>query len=179
MSLKRKYRNKMFEAGFLLFEVQELSSAVKPDGTPQDTNKICESAPFKDMLKERLDWWYKALSPKSEGGWGMTYKEARQTIKNHYASTPGRKKKRSIFDFLKLSYRPKEKIKSRKQFDTAVITKSKIVRDMGQYSKKLKLKGSPRMLCRLCKGTGRLTNIEGISQSCMLCQGTGLARRRM
>jgi hypothetical protein len=180
LPLKREYAKQLKDAGFLPFEIREFSHAASPSGEPQDLNKVCNSAPFFSMLESRREWWKTALAPKSEGGWGYTYEMGKKAIENHYKTTKRRKKKRSIFDFLKVEYRPKNKIRTKKAFSEAVINKSKIVRDMGPYSSRLKLKQMkiPASRCRYCRGTGRIMNIEGFSQTCIRCAGTGLAKRK-
>lgn len=178
MGLKKETVKMMKDAGFLDIEIREMNNSRTPSGEFQDMNLVVNSAPFKAMVESRIEWWKKALSPKTLGGWGLTEKEGRELIKNHYAPTKKRKKKRSVYDFLKIEYKSKDKIKNRKLFDQAVITKSKIVRDMGVYGKKLSLRHSPTKRCSHCRGTGSLRNLYGQTQTCIYCNGTGVERQR-
>lgn len=176
-------RKEVLERMKLLFskeEIKEFSQAKKPDGEPQDLNLVINSIPFEEMIKSREEWWKKALSPKALGGFGMTQEEGWEAIKNHYKMTRRRKKPRSIWDFLKIEYKPHQKLSKRHMFDQAVITKSKIVRDMGTYGKKLSLRHAPRGLrrCGRCRGTGTMVNIEGRQQTCLFCGGSGVERQR-
>ena len=179
MALRKEIVNVLRDAGFLPFEIKQFGAAKTPDGKDQDLDKVINSAPFAAMLESRREWWRKCLSPKAGGGWGMTLKEGKELIKGHYKSTKRRKKVRSVWDFLKVEYKPKDKIKSRRLFDEAVITKSKIVRDLGTYGKKLSLRHAPLSLkrCSLCGGSGRRMNIYGQYQTCLRCSGTGVERR--
>lgn len=180
MALKRANAKRMREAGFLTSEIKAFSAAKTPDGKPQDTDKICQSEPFKAMLESRREWWRNALGPKSEGGWGLTYAQGKKAIENHYKQTKRRKKERSIWSFLKIEYKPSQKIATKKQFTDAVIAKSQIVRDMGTYSRKLKLRKMqlPSKKCAICRGTGNLMGIDGRNNLCIRCHGTGLAARK-
>ncbi len=182
MGLKKKYADQMYNAGFLRSEVLEFAKAHTPDGNPMNLTSVCESDAFKSMLKSRLEWWNKALTLKKDGGYGMTQKQARQSIKDHYTPTMRRKKRRSIFDFLKIEYAggAKEQIKSRTKFDQAVVAKSKIARDMGGYSSRLKLHRTqnPNIIkCAFCMGKGKILNLDGYIQNCPYCKGTGGRRR--
>lgn len=180
MALKRANAKKMREAGFLPFEIREFSQAKDPSGEPQDTDKICKSEPFKEMLGSRREWWRQALGPKSDGGWGLTYAQGKKAIENHYKQTKRRKKTRSIWDFLKTAYRPKGRIVTKRDFTDAVIAKSQIVRDMGPYGKSLKHKQMqlPSKKCSVCRGTGNLMGIDGRNNLCIRCGGTGLSARK-
>ena len=179
MSLKREYAEKMKRAGFLPFEVRQFAAGKKADGKSINFERICNSKPFEKALESRMEWWQKALSPQNMGGWGYTYKQAEQAIKHHYATTKGRKKSRNFWAFLKLEYRPPQKIQTKRAFTEAVIQKSKIARDMGTYSTKLRHKRSPVLpgRCSLCRGVGELQNISGQRQTCPRCGGTGRSGR--
>jgi hypothetical protein len=144
-------------------------------------NKIALSKTFAEMLNSREQWWAKALSPKSLGGFGMTRETAIEAIKNHYKMSGKRHHKRSVFQFLKDSYKPKERIASKKKFSEAVINKSIIVRDLGPYGKKLSLRHSPRTVnrrCGYCRGNGSVRNIYHQNQLCPRCGGSGVERQR-
>jgi hypothetical protein len=175
MALKREYADIMRRSGFISKEIKDLSSAKTPDGKPQDLDKICNSETFRQACETRREWWKKALLSKRLGGWGFTYKEAENCIKNHYKATKGRKKLRSFWAFMKVSYQPPQKIKTKRAFTEAVILKSKIGRDMGQYGAKLRHARSPVLSgkCHLCQGNGSVQNIEGRQQTCPRCAGTG------
>jgi hypothetical protein len=171
----------MRRAGFLPFEIRELSRAKTPDGKNQNLDKICTSIPFEKALESRMAWWRHALAPKSEGGWNYTYKQGAECIKNHYKITRARKKGRTVFSFLRIEYHPPQKIQTKRAFTEAVIQKSKIARDMGQYSSKLRHARAPVLpgRCTLCRGVGELQNISGQRQTCPRCAGTGhMARKR-
>jgi hypothetical protein len=180
MALKKEIVEELKAAGFIKEEIDEINNSRTPSNQLQDLSLVVNSAPFKAMIESRIEWWKQALSPKSLGGFGLTEKEGRELIKKHYAPNRKRKKKRSVYDFLKIEYRSKDKIKSRKLFDQAVITKSKIVRDMGIYGKKLSLRHSPQTLirCQACRGTGSRRNIYGQNQLCTACGGTGVQGRK-
>lgn len=179
MAIKKEIAERM-KLLFSKDEIKEFSQAKKPDGTPQDLDLVVNSIPFEEMIKSREEWWKKALSPKSLGGFGMTLEEAWSTIKNHYKMTRKRKKIRSIWDFLKIEYKPHQKLSKRHMFDQAVITKSKIVRDLGPYGKKLSLRHAPRInrRCGFCRGNGTVLNIYHQPQTCPRCGGSGVERQR-
>ena len=183
MALRKEVAQRMRDAGFISRELKEFSEAKKPDGTPQDLNLIINSAPFEHMLESRRKWMENALKSKQLGGMGLTYRQATQIIEDYY-SEKGRRKKgvRSLWSFLKTSYRPKEKIQSRKKFQEAITKKSIIGKTLGPgYGEKLKIRYAPHSMtrrCSHCRGTGRLRNLYGNEQNCIYCNGTGVERQR-
>jgi hypothetical protein len=181
MGLRKEFKIQMEKSGFLPQEIKEFASGHASDGSSMDMNKIAESKTFAEMLRSREEWWSKALSPKSLGGFGMTRESAIEAIKNHYKMSGRRKRARSVFQFLKDSYKPKERISSKKKFSEAVINKSIIVRDLGPYGKKLSLRHAPKPLnrrCNYCKGNGEVTNLYNVRQMCPRCGGSGVERQR-
>lgn len=168
----------MRRSGFLPFEIRQMGQARDSKGRPQNLDKICTSKTFEQALLSRQEWWRRALSPKSDGGWNYTYKQGVAAIQHHYRATKA-KHKPNIFSFLKIEYRPPLKIQTKRAFAEAVIQKSKIVRDMGQYSSKLKHKRAPILSgrCTLCLGVGELQNLQGLRQTCPRCGGTGRSAR--
>jgi len=180
MGLRKEFKIQMEKSGFLPQEIKEFASGHASDGSPMDMNKIAMSKTFAEMLNSREEWWRKALSPKSLGGFGMTREGAIQAIKNHYKMSGRRKHARSIFQFLKDSYKPKERISSKKKFSEAVINKSIIVRDLGPYGKKLSLRHAPRLnrRCNYCRGHGTVLNIYRQPQTCPRCGGSGVERQK-
>lgn len=179
MPLRKEIIQQMKNAGILSFEIKEFSNARTPSGDFQDLDKVTSSKPFEEMLNTRRLWFKTALTPKSLGGWGLKYEECVQLIRNHYAMTKKRHTKRSIFDFLKQSYKNKDKITSPRAFRDAIIKKSIITRDLGKYGQKLKLRYYPRHYprCRWCGGTGTRINLEGHVQDCLHCGGSGVSNR--
>lgn len=180
MGLKKEFRIQMEKSGFLPQEIKEFSNGKTSDGRPMDVNTIAQSKPFAEMLNSREEWWRKALSPKSLGGFGMTRESGIEAIKNHYKMSGRRTRVRSIWQFLRENYKPKDKILSKKKFQEAVINKSIIARDLGgAYGKKLSLRHAPRLRrCGRCRGTGTMINIEGRQQTCLFCGGSGVERQR-
>ena len=179
MGLRKEIANQMKEAGFLPSEIRQLSEAKKPDGNPQDLDLITQSATFAHALQTRKEWWANALKPKSLGGSGLTYKEAKKVLEQFYVRKKGRKFKRDFWLFLKQSYRPRDKITSKKKFQAAITAKSLIGKTLGKYGERLKLRYNPRLRrCSKCRGTGSMTNIEGRQQTCLFCGGSGVERQR-
>lgn len=178
MALKKEFREQLIKAGFQKFEIAELNSAKTPDGKPQDLDKICNSHTFADMLEARREWWKMILGPKSEGGKGMTYKQGQQALRNLHRIRKGRKTKIDIFSWLKLSYRPKNKIQTKRAFADAITRKAIISKTLGSYGKKLKQTPINTSKCSNCRGTGNQTNLEGRTQTCIKCGGTGLSMRK-
>ena len=180
MGLRKEFRDQMEKSGFISEEIKEFANGKTSDGKPMDVNTIALSKPFAEMLNSREEWWRKALSPKSLGGFGMTRESAIDAIKNHYKMSKGRKHKRSVFQFLRDSYKPKDKIVGKKKFSEAVINKSIISRDLGPYGKKLSLRHAPRAArkCEYCKGHGSVRNIYHQEQLCPRCGGSGVERQR-
>ena len=181
MPLRKEIADQMKEAGFLPAEIRQLSEAVTPDGSPQDINLITQSATFAHALQTRRDWWASALKPKALGGSGMTYKEAKRALESFYVKKKGRTFKRDFWLFLKQSYRPKERIQSKRKFQEAITAKSLIGKILGKYGDKLKIRYAPRnatQKCHFCRGTGSLTNLEGRQQMCLHCSGSGVERQR-
>ena len=159
------------------YEIKELGRAKDSKGHGQNLDKICQSKTFEQALQSRMEWWRHALSPKPEG-WGYTYKQGVECIKHHYAVKKGRKK-RDVFSFLKISYKPPQKIQTKRAFTEAVIAKSIIGRDLGKYGAKLRHGRAPVLpgRCSLCRGVGELQNISGQRQTCPRCGGTGRSGR--
>ncbi len=180
MALRKEIVEQMEAAGYLRSEIKQLRDATKPDGTPQDIDKITNSKTFAHALQSRRDWWTNALKPKALGGAGMTYKEARSALENFYVRKRGRHFKRDFWLFLKQSYRPRDKIISKKKFQEALTAKSLIGKELGKnYGGKLKARYNPHLRrCSHCRGSGTLINLEGMRQDCLYCGGTGVERRR-
>lgn len=182
MGLKKEIAQRMREAGHTAKEIREFASAKKPDGTPQDLDLIVQSATFEHMLDSRRKWVERALSPKATGGMGLTYRQAMKIIDDYYVMKGRRKHRKSIFDWLKISYRPKDKIQSKKRFQDAITTKSMIGKALGKnYGDKLKIRYAPRNAtrrCSHCKGSGSLINLERRRITCIYCNGTGVEGRK-
>lgn len=182
MGLRKEIAQRMRDAGFISRELKEFSEAKKPNGEPQDLDLIINSAPFEHMLESRRKWMENALKSKQLGGMGLTYRQATKIIEDYY-TVKGRRKQgvRSLWSFLKTSYRPKEKIQSRKKFQEAITKKSIIGKTMGKYGDRLKLKYAPKSMlkkCHFCRGTGSVANLEGRQQMCLHCSGSGVERQR-
>lgn len=181
MALRKEVVEKMKAAGFLKSEIDQLNDARTPSGEKQDLELIIQSATFEHALQTRKDWWANALKPKSLGGSGLTYNEAKKVLEGFYVKKKGRKFKRDFFLFLKQSYRPKEKITSRKKFQEAITAKSLIGKTMGKYGEKLKLRYAPHnatQKCSHCKGSGTLRNLYGRDQACIYCAGSGVEKHK-
>lgn len=185
MPLRKEIADEMRRCGFLTKEeIIPFGQATKPDGSPQDIEKIIRSKTFAQMLLDRQEWWRGILTPKGLGGRGKTYEEGIQILKNHYKMNKRRRLVRDIFWMLKQSYRPKERITSPRAFRDAIIKKSIITRDLGKYGQKLKLRYYPRTQqtrplprCRHCSGSGYMRNIVGDNQMCLFCGGSGVSNR--
>lgn len=178
MALRKEFREQMIRAGFQKFEIDELSHSKTPDGKPQDLDKVCNSRTFAEMLEARREWWRKILGPKADGGLGLTYKQGQQALRNLHRTRKGRKNKIDIWDWLKLSYRPKDKIQSKRAFAEIITKKAIIAKTLGSYGKRLRQVPLNTSRCSYCKGTGNQTNIEGRNQFCIKCGGTGLSARK-
>jgi hypothetical protein len=182
MALKKDIADRMRDAGHTAKEIREFASAKKPDGSPQDLDLIVQSATFEHMLDSRRKWVERALSPKATGGMGLTYRQAMKIIDEYYVMKGRRKHRKSIFDWLKISYRPKDKIKSKKKFQEAITAKSMIGKALGKgYGERLKIRYAPRNAtrrCQTCHGTGTMINLENRRQTCWRCGGTGVQGQR-
>jgi hypothetical protein len=183
MGLRKEVAQRMRAAGFISRELKEFSSAKKPDGEPQDLDLIVNSAPFEHMLESRRKWMENALKAKPLGGLGLTYKQATQIIEDYYTIKGKRKQGvRSLWSFLKTSYRPKEKIQTKKKFQEAITKKSIIGKTHGSgYGERLKIRYAPRnstQKCSHCKGSGSLMNLERRRITCIYCNGTGVEGRK-
>jgi ribosomal protein S27AE len=181
MGLRKEFKIQMEKSGFIPDEIKEFANGKTSDNKPMDVNTIALSKPFAEMLLSREEWWRKALSPKSLGGFGMTRESAIEAIKNHYKMKGRRTRVRSIWQFLRENYKPKDKILSKKKFSEAVINKSIITRDLGPYGKKLSLRHAPKTLnrrCGYCRGQGSVLNIYSQRQLCPRCGGSGIERQR-
>jgi hypothetical protein len=179
MALRKEVVSRMKEAGFLKSEIDQLNDARTPSGDRQDLELIIQSATFEHALQTRRDWWANALKPKAIGGSGLTMKEAKKVLEGFYVKKKGRKFKRDFWLFLKQSYRPKERIQSKRKFQEAITAKSLIGKTLGKYGPKLKARYAPHLRrCQACRGTGSRRNIYGNSQICMTCAGTGVERQR-
>lgn len=170
----------MLAAGMTRKECRDFASAKKPDGDPQDLDLIINSAPFEHMLDSRRRWFENALKSKQLGGMGLTHKQAVKIIDNYYVMKGRQRHKKSVFDWLRISYRPKDKIQSKKKFQEAITTKSIIGKTVGKnYGDKLKIRYNPHLKrCQACRGTGTRMNIYHEKQICMACAGTGVERKR-
>jgi len=179
MGLRKEIAQRMRDAGHTSREIKEFASAKKPDGTPQDLDLIVNSAPFEHMLDSRRKWVERALSPKATGGMGLTYKEAMKIIDDYYIVKKHRTRK-SIWDWLKISYRPKDRIQSKRKFQEAITKKSLIGKMVGKgYGDKLKIRYNPKLRrCSKCRGTGTMVNLENRQQTCLFCGGSGVERQR-
>jgi len=182
MGLRRETVNMMKEAGFLKKEIDDLNNARTPSNEKQDLDLIINSKPFAHMVEMRRLWWSNALKPKALGGQGLTYKEALKSLESYYVMKGHRRKKRDLWGWLKISYRPKDKIQSKKKFQEAITIKSLIGKALGRgYGERLKLKYAPKSMlkkCHFCRGTGSMTNLEGRQQLCLHCSGSGVERKR-
>lgn len=182
MALRKETVKRMKEAGFLKSEIAALNDARKPDNSLQDTELIVQSATFEHALESRRKWWENALKPKTLGGSGMTYREAKKALENFYIMKGRRKLSvHNFWSFLKLSYRPKEKIQTKRKFQEAITKKSVIGKTLGSYGERLKLKYAPKSMlkkCHFCRGTGSMVNLEGRQQMCLHCSGSGVERQR-
>lgn len=181
MGLRKEIAQRMRDAGFISRELKEFSEAKKPNGEPQDLDLIINSAPFEHMLESRRKWMENALKSKQLGGMGLTYRQATKIIEDYY-TVKGRRKQgvRSLWSFLKTSYRPKEKIQTKKKFQEAITKKSIIGKTLGKgYGERLKIRYNPRLRrCGKCRGTGTMVNLEGRQQTCLFCGGSGVERQR-
>lgn len=181
MALRKEVAQRMKNVGFTKNEIADFADAKKPDGTPQDLELVIQSATFEHMLDSRKKWMENALKSKQFGGMGLTYRGALKVIDNFYVMTGRRKLHRDIWSWMKLSYRPKEKIQSKKQFQHAITFKSVVGKQVGRnYGDKLQSRYNPRLFrkCSMCHGSGSIINIEGRSQSCLRCGGSGLIKQR-
>jgi len=179
MALRKEIAQRMKEVGFTKNEIADFADAKKPDGTPQDLELVIQSATFEHMLDSRKKWMENALKSKQFGGMGLTYRGALKVIDNFYVMTGRRKLHRDIWSWMKLSYRPKEKIQSKKQFQHAITFKSVVGKQVGRnYGDKLKIRYSPTRYCSHCHGTGKLLNLERRYIDCIYCGGTGVSRKR-
>jgi hypothetical protein len=179
MALRKEVVSRMKEAGFLKSEIDQLNDARKPDGEKQELDLIVNSATFEHALQTRRDWWTNALKPKALGGSGLTLKDAKKVLEGFYVKKRGRKFKRDFWLFLKQSYRPRDKITSKKKFQEAITAKSLIGKTLGKYGPKLKARYNPHLRrCSHCRGSGTLRNLYGQNQNCIYCSGTGVERQR-
>jgi len=178
VGLRKEVAQRMRDAGFTSKEIKEFASAKTPDGSPQDIDLIIQSNTFEHMLSSRRDWFENALKSKQLGGLGLTYKDATKLIDNFYVMKGKRKHKRDIWGWLKMSYRPKDKIQSKKKFQEAITFKSIVGKTLGKYGPKLKARYSPTRRCSHCRGSGNLRNLYGQVQTCIYCNGTGVERQR-
>lgn len=98
----REAKINIIKHGFLPFEAQEFLTAKGGyfNDTPSDIRKIIESEPFKFMLKARLDWIHDCRSI------GWSGQKIGQALKDYYKLKAGR----SPFDFLKVEYKPPQKL---------------------------------------------------------------------
>jgi hypothetical protein len=182
MGLRKEVMERMLAAGMTRRECREFAAAKKPDGSPQDLDLVVNSAPFEHMLDSRRRWFESALKPKALGGMGLTHREATKIIDDYYVMKGKRRHKRDVFSWLRISYRPKDKIQSRKKFQDAITTKSIIGKTVGKnYGDKLKIRYAPRnatQKCSHCKGSGSLINLERRRITCIYCNGTGVEGRK-
>jgi hypothetical protein len=179
VGLRRETVNEMKAAGFLKSEISDLNNARTPSGEKQDLELIVQSKTFAHLLDSRREWWENALKPKTLGGKGLTYKEAKKSLENFYEMKGKRKTHlRNFWSWLKISYRPKEKLQTKSQFKTAITAKSLIGKTIGKYGEKLKARYSPTKRCSHCSGTGTLRNLYGQNQTCIYCSGTGVEKQR-
>ena len=178
MGLRKEIVQKMKEAGFLKSEIDQMNEARTPSGERQNLELIVQSATFEHALQTRRDWWTNALKSKSLGGSGLTYNEAKKVLEGFYVKKKGRTFKRDFWLFLKQSYRPRDKITSKKKFQEAITAKSLIGKTLGKYGSKLKARYSPTKRCSHCSGTGTLRNLYGQNQTCIYCSGTGVEKQR-
>lgn len=132
MPLSQKAVQQLFKAGFIQEEILEFNKGVMPNGEPMPLAKIVKSEPWKAMLKARANWWKMALRPANRGGLGLTVIGARQVIKNYYKPKWG-SKDRSPWEFLRVEYRPPNKMTATK-IARAAISKRRITRQFKRYS---------------------------------------------
>lgn len=141
MALNRSQVQTLINHRFLPSEIEELNNAVTPDGKPMDLDAVFYSQPFQDALKSRLTWWNNCRKPIEQDGLGWSYSRTIQELRAYYDIRKGRKS-RSVWDFIKLEYRPTEKVLSQSQFEQAVSAKIKIGHQFHRTYKTDKIKRS-------------------------------------
>jgi len=86
-------------AGFIPTEIEAFATAVTPEGLPQPAIDL-EGDVWQRVMKSRRDW----VNDKIERGWED--EEITNAIMDYYR----RNEERSPWDFLRVEYRPPEKI---------------------------------------------------------------------
>jgi len=99
MTISANDAQKLRDAGFSEWEINELSNARTPDGKDQPPINI-DSPAWQAVLKSRKEW----TDDKIRRGWRR--KEIENEIMNYY----NKDTRRTPFDFLKAEYRPRKRI---------------------------------------------------------------------
>lgn len=98
MPLRRGQAQRLREAGFLESEIRKISRARAPDGSLQQTD--IDGIAWQKTLESRKRW----VGQRLDEGWSK--EEIRRRILRYYKRKAGR----SPFDFLKLEYKPPQKL---------------------------------------------------------------------
>jgi hypothetical protein len=133
-SLNQTQKRYMYNAGFLLHEINAFAHAVTPDGKKmQDFNFMAEV--FQDMIKTRIEYVRKLKAQ----GWNDM--QVRQRVNMLYATKRG---KASPWDFLKIEYKPGVAI-SDNMWATMLKAKTRIAQKLGAgYAKPMRKEMRPR-----------------------------------
>ena len=99
MTLSFEDAERLRLAGFIEFELEEFSTATTPSGQPQPAIDL-DGEVWQRVLESRRDW----TTDKIVRGW--TRDEIENVIMEYYLTKEGR----SPWDFLKIEYRPPEKL---------------------------------------------------------------------
>lgn len=99
MTLSYNNAEKLRDAGFLDYEIEQLAGAKTLDGKDQPSINL-DSPAWKAVMKSRLEW----IEDKINRDW--TVDEMDNILMDYYMRDP----KRSPWDFLKMEYRGKTRI---------------------------------------------------------------------
>jgi len=99
MAITDEDGQRLREAHFLEYEIDQLATAVQPGtGNPQGYQNL-DGPTWQAAIKSRIDWW----DDKRRRGWSK--EEIEQELLNYYQ----RDQKRTPWDFLKVAYHPPKK----------------------------------------------------------------------
>lgn len=140
MALSREQVTFLIKNHFLPSEINELSQAKTPDGFPQDLDAVFYSQPVQDAIASRNEWWNRCRKPVEQGGLGWSIARTIKELRDYYGVKKGRKS-RSVWDFIKIEYRPTVNQFTQSQYQSALSNRIRIGRKFhGTYGKPIQRK---------------------------------------
>jgi hypothetical protein len=131
MPLSREQYDYLIKSHFLPSEIEEINNAKTASGDPMDIEAVLTSQAGISVIIDRQDWWKKALTPTSQGGFGKTAQWAMAQLRNLYVSKTGRRTF-SFFDLIKAEYKPEDRDLTINEYRKMVSTRISLGKRLGK-----------------------------------------------